>query len=257
MTSPRTVDLNADVGEASDTTGIAIERDLLAYVTSVHVACGGHAGDAASMRATVDAALAAGVRVGAHPSFPDRDGFGRRPMAMELSDLVASLRTQLSAFHEVTRAAGTTVDSVKPHGALYGEIGRGGPTSIAFIELVREMWGGAVHLVLPAGAPALLVAADLGCPVLEEGFCDRAYRPDGTLVDRRQPGAVLSDASQAAEQARALVARGQVRDSDGGWLDLHVDTLCLHGDTPDAVAIAHAVRRALETDGVVMAAPAL
>ncbi|HEX3795566.1 MAG TPA: 5-oxoprolinase subunit PxpA [Acidimicrobiales bacterium] len=255
MTGSRTVDLNADMGEAVEPDGIAVERALLEYVTSVHVACGGHAGDAASMRATVEAALAADVGVGAHPSYPDRAGFGRRPMELAWPVLLDSLRMQVSDLSAVARAAGTEVQSVKAHGALYGEVARGGAACVALISVLHDLCHASTPLVLPAGAPALALAKEIGRPTLEEGFCDRAYRPDGTLVDRTVPGAVFDEPERAAEQAGTL-ARGLVRDDVGTWLSLHPDTLCLHGDSPNALSMAMAVRDLLEREGVVVAAAA-
>jgi UPF0271 protein len=254
MATSRAIDLNADVGEAADKDGIAVERALLAYVTSVHVACGGHAGDAASMRATTDAAMGAGVRVGAHPSYPDRPGFGRKPMDMAWADLVVSLRRQIAALTDVARAAGTSVQSVKPHGALYGAVARGGSVCAAMLSAVHEECDDATPLVLPAGAPALALAKEIGRPTLEEGFCDRAYVSDATLMDRAAPGAVFADPARAAEQALTLAGRGLAQDDTGAWLHLRVDTLCLHGDSPNAVAMARAVRQALDGAGLLTTA---
>jgi 5-oxoprolinase (ATP-hydrolysing) subunit A len=253
---PRTVDLNADVGEAEDAAGIAVERELLALVTSAHVACGGHAGDDESMRATVQAALAHGVRVGAHPSYPDREGFGRRDMDMAAADLASTLRAQIGALSEVARTCGTRVQSVKPHGALYAEVGRGGDACAVLLGVMGDLCGDDVAVVLPSGAPALAVIAGTGRPALREGFADRAYAADGGLVSRHRPGAVLSDVHSAGVQALGLVEDGTVRADDGTMLSLAVDTICVHGDSPNAAAIAEAVRVALAGAGVVVSAPA-
>jgi 5-oxoprolinase (ATP-hydrolysing) subunit A len=240
----RSVDLNADVGEATDDAGITVERDLLDLVTSVHVACGGHAGDEASMQATVAAALERGVQVGAHPSYPDREGFGRRPLDISASALEASLRNQIRALVEVCRARDTTVHSVKAHGALYGEVAQGGAALDALRAAVSACCQPGTALVLLAGSPAVALCRGDGVTVHEEGFCDRAYAADGTLVGRSEEGAVFSDPGQAARQAVELATNGTV------------DTLCIHGDSPGAVELATAVRRALQTAGVgVTAAP--
>jgi UPF0271 protein len=228
------VDLNADVGEASDPDGIAIERALLSFVTSVHVACGGHAGDAQSMRDTVSAALASGVRVGAHPSYPDREGFGRRPMPMAATELESALHSQLSALASACSEVGAQLVSVKPHGALYHEVATAGQALDALRNAMASSGLGSDALVLPAGAPALEVCRSRGQRVLVEGFCDRAYAADGTLVDRRVEGAVLHEPALVGAQAVRLVASGAV------------DTLCIHGDSPGAPELAHAVREALE-----------
>jgi UPF0271 protein len=251
----RTVDLNADVGEATDQAGLEAERALLGLVTTAHVACGGHAGDADSMTTTVAAALEHGVRVGAHPSYPDRAGFGRRPVDIERDALGESLRAQLCSLERVTGAAGTRLESVKPHGALYEEVAKGGAVYQTFRDAVREACGRRTWLVLPSGCRALALALRDDVPVSEEGFCDRAYRPDGGLVDRAEAGALVADAADAAAQALSL-ARGAVVAQDGSVLTLWVDTLCIHGDSPGAVELARAVRRTLADAEIDVAAPA-
>ena len=254
MAPKRTIDLSADVGEATDAAGIDVERGLLAFVTTVHVACGGHAGDDDSMTATVAAAVERDVRVGAHPSYPDRAGFGRNPMEIDRGELGASLSDQLRALDRVCRAAGTAVDSVKAHGALYEEVAKGGAVYETFRDAVRDSVGPGVALVLPSGCRAMAMVLRDGVEAREEGFCDRAYRSDGGLVDRATPGAVLGEPSTAAAQALAL-ARGAVVADDGCVLTLWVDTLCIHGDSPGAVAIATAVRQALADAEIDVVAP--
>ena len=249
MTPNRTIDLNADVGEATDAAGLEVERTLLGLVSSVHVACGGHAGDDDSMTATVATALSRGVRVGAHPSYPDRDGFGRLPMQIDRAELGASLSEQVLALDRICRAAGTTVASVKAHGALYEEVAKGGAVYETFRDAVRGSVGEDVALVLPSGCRAVAMVLRDGMTAREEGFCDRAYRPDGGLVGRAEPGALLVEPSAAAAQALSL-ARGAVVARDGSVLTLWVDTLCMHGDSPGAVAIATAVRTALADVGI-------
>ena len=249
MTPNRTIDLNADVGEATDAAGLEVERTLLGLVSSVHVACGGHAGDDDSMTATVATALSRGVRVGAHPSYPDRAGFGRQPMQVDRAELGASLSEQVLALERICRAAGTTVASVKAHGALYEEVAKGGAVYETFRDAVRGSVGEDVALVLPSGCRAVAMVLRDGMTAREEGFCDRAYRPDGGLVGRAEPGALLVEPSAAAAQALSL-ARGAVVARDGSVLTLWVDTLCMHGDSPGAVAIATAVRTALADVGI-------
>ncbi len=236
------VDLNADVGEAVDDDGIAIERALIPLVTSVNVACGGHAGNERTMRDTVLAALEHGVHVGGHPSFPDRSGFGRRSMTMPSAELEASLTSQLGALVDVCTALGATIDRVKPHGSLYGEVARGGSSLEALRAAMARCCAAGTALVLPAGSEAVALCRQQGVAVRAEGFCDRAYAPDGTLVDRSVPGAVLRDPREAAAQAVGLATGGTV------------DTLCIHGDSPGAVALASAVRRALAEAGITVKA---
>ncbi len=251
----RSIDLNADVGEASDPEGVERERAVLALVTSANIACGGHAGDEASMTATVAAALAHSVRVGAHPSYPDRPGFGREPMDIDRGDLGTSLCDQLRSLQAVCQAAGTTIESVKPHGALYEEVGKGGAVYETLRDAVRDVCGSSTPLVLPSGCRAMAMVLRDDMPAREEGFCDRAYRSDGGLVPRSEPGAVLTDPEEAARQALSL-ARGALAAADGSILTLWVDTLCIHGDSPGAAATATAVRRTLAGAHIGVAAPA-
>jgi len=253
--SARRIDLNADVGEATDAPARQVEQALLGLVTSAHVACGGHAGDDASMAATVTTALEHSVRVGAHPSYPDPEGFGRRPMDLEPSELRAALRTQLDSLVRVCRAAGTGIVSVKPHGALYEEVAQGGTAYEALRDAMRDTVGEDTVMVLPSGCRATAMVLRDGLMAHEEGFCDRAYRPDGGLVRRGVEGAVLSDPTAAAAQALSL-ARGAVVAHDGSVLTMWVDTLCVHGDAPGAVAVATAVRQRMAEAGIEVVAPA-
>ena len=255
MFSKRTIDLNADVGEAVDAAGVDVERALLGLVTTAHIACGGHAGDDATMTATVAAAVEHSVRVGAHPSYPDVEGFGRRPVDIDRDALRSSLCAQLGALQRICRAAGTAIESVKAHGALYGEVAKGGAIYETLRDAVRDSSGEGVALVLPSGCHAMATTLRDGVPACEEGFCDRSYRADGRLVDRDDPLALVRDPAAAAAQALSL-ARGAVATSDGSVLTLWVDTLCVHGDTPGAVQIATAVRSALVGSGIDVSAPA-
>ena len=251
----RAIDLNADVGEATDAAGVAVERALLELVTSAHIACGGHAGDEASMRATVMAARDNGVRVGAHPSYPDREGFGRRPIEMTPRDLSSALAEQIAALMEVATSLETTVQSVKPHGALYGEVGRGTSSCDALLDVILELCGPGTSLVLAAGAPAVARVRAAGLDVLQEGFADRAYQPNGELVARQVAGSVYRDPSRAAMQAVGLAVQGTVVTQEGTTLSLPVDTLCIHGDSPHAVSMALAVLHALDGASVAVTAP--
>jgi UPF0271 protein len=243
MPVPSSVDLNADVGEATDIDGIVNEHALFSQVTSINVACGGHAGDRHSMNDTVRTALPYGLRIGAHPSYPDREGFGRRPMVIEPNELEESLRGQLATLAVVCASLGTTVHSVKPHGALYGEVARGADVFDVLRAAMADTCPAGTALVLPAGSPAVDRCRAEGLPVRAEGFCDRAYGPDGTLVDRQVEGAVFTDPARAARQAVDLASGGSV------------DTLCIHGDSPGALGMAKAVRRALLEAGITVTAP--
>jgi 5-oxoprolinase (ATP-hydrolysing) subunit A len=249
------IDLNADVGEASEPTAVAIERSLLRVVTSANIACGGHAGDDESMRQTMQVALEHGVTIGAHPSYPDRVGFGRRTIEISVADLSKSLSEQIGALMAIADGLGAQVQSVKPHGALYGEVARGRSSFGALLGVMQELCGPDVALVLPSATPAVELATTRGRPVLQEGFADRAYAADGALVARRETNAVYDDPIMAAAQALALVEKGTVTAADGTVLSLAVDTLCVHGDSPNALAMANAVRQMLGEHGIAVTSP--
>lgn len=247
------MDLNADLGEGFGSWPGAEDPALVGLVTTTHIACGFHAGDPTTMRRTVAAAVAAGTVVGAHPSYPDLVGFGRRALDVAPEQVAADVLYQVGALEAIARAAGTSVRSVKPHGALYHRLATDEACCAAVAGAVAAL-GGDVALVVPAGSPAETVAARAGVRVVAEAFCDRAYRADGGLVARTAPGALLTDPAVAAGQALRLATEGRVVTAEGTTLELAPATLCVHGDTPGALAIATAVRRALEEAGVTVVA---
>ncbi|HEY5094755.1 MAG TPA: 5-oxoprolinase subunit PxpA [Candidatus Eremiobacteraceae bacterium] len=226
------IDLNCDMGELPGPRGRASDEELLALVTSANVACGGHAGDAASMEATVLAAAARGVSVGAHPSYADRANFGRRSRAQSPGDAAAALIGQLTAFREIANTCDVSLRHVKPHGALYNDAAVDWSIATAVAGAVAT-FNASLVLVGLAGSLLLDAGRAAGLQVAAEGFCDRAYETDGTLRARALPGAVFDDPELAARQAVRLAQRGDI------------DTLCIHGDTEAAVPIARAVRAAL------------
>jgi UPF0271 protein len=240
----RRIDLNADVGEGEGT-----DAALIALVTSVNVACGAHAGDTETMRRTLEVAAGHGVAVGAHPGYPDREGFGRRDLDLSPAELRATLRQQLLALRAVALSAGVDVGHVKPHGALYNR-------AAADLELARRVAGivldtlGPVVLVGLAGSALLTAGRASGLPVAAEAFADRAYEPDGSLRPRTRPGAVLVDPAAVARQALAIALDGRILLEDGRSVTVDADTLCLHGDTPGALEHARVVREALASAGV-------
>jgi UPF0271 protein len=243
------VDLNADLGESDELT--EQERSILGTVTSASISCGAHAGTLEGIRATVDAAVRAGVVIGAHPSYPDRPGAGRRDFDLSASALAESLAAQVAVVADLALAAGSAVRFVKPHGALYNRLTVDGELGRVVAEVVRS--AGDLVLLLQAGAAALPEAQRLGVVCVTEAFADRAYRPDGTLVPRTEPGAVLVDAGAVLSQARSIVLEGRAPASDGGWVQVRASSLCVHGDTPGAAALASDVRRTLEEAGVRLA----
>ena len=246
--SLRRMDLNADLGEGSPH-----EAQVMPVVTSANVACGGHAGDEVTMRASVRLAAAHGVRVGAHPGFPDREGFGRRALPCTPDEVTAFVTAQVRALQAVAAAEGVTVAHVKPHGALYNLAARDGAVAAA---VVRAMVACGVPVVYGlAGESALLEAARAaGLGAVVEGFADRGYAPDGTLWPRGQAGDLLG-ADAAVAQGVEIAVRGAVRAVTGERVAVPARTLCLHGDGPEAAQVAGALRRALEAAGVRIVAP--
>ncbi len=241
----RSIDLNADLGERYDGWQPGVDDALLAVVTTAHIACGFHSGDPDVMVETVRAAAARGAAVGAHPSYPDREGFGRRPMDLGLDQVRAAVLYQVGALQGIARAEGATVVSVKPHGSLYNRMAVEADCARAVAEAVQQLDPN-LWLVVPAGTPAVDAARSVGVRVAQEAFCDRTYQPDGTLTSRGAAGAVLTDPEAVQAQAVRLAHDHCVEASDGSILHLEPDTLCIHGDTPGAADLAGAVRRALE-----------
>lgn len=244
-----TVDLNADLGESLGQWPMGDDAAMLEVVTSANVACGFHAGDPLTTRRTCEGAAARGVTVGAHPSYRDLVGFGRRFMDVAPDELAADVLYQLGALEGIARVAGTEVRYVKPHGALYNAIVAHEAQAAAVVEAIAAFRPGIAVLGLP-GSAFLRIAADQGLRPVAEAFCDRAYNADGTLVSRRLPGAVLHDADEVAQRMVRLASEGVMTAVDGAEFELRADSLCTHGDSPGAVAMARSVRAALEAHGV-------
>mgnify|MGYP006281980411 FL=1 len=245
------VDLNCDMGESFGRYTLGHDAAMLDVVTSANIACGMHAGDPLVMQQTVTEAVARGVAVGAHPGLPDRQGFGRRRMALPPAEIEAFLLYQLGALAGFAQAAGAKLAHVKPHGALYNWAAKDRESACAIARAVAAFDPDLIVVTLPDSALAE-AARDRGLRVAREGFADRAYQADGTLVPRSEPGAVIHDPAQAAARAVQMVTQGEIQTLDGAALALEVDTLCVHGDTPDAVSIAAQLRRALEAAGVMV-----
>ncbi|RLG83209.1 MAG: LamB/YcsF family protein [Thermoprotei archaeon] len=249
---PRKVDLNTDSGESFGRWKLGNEEELFNYVTSANIACGFHAGDPTVMRRTVRLARGKGVAVGAHPGFPDLMGFGRRAMEVGPEDLVNYMLYQIGALEAVARAEGVVLQHVKPHGALYNMAWIRRDYAQAIVEAVKLLRARLI-LVAPYGSEVHRAAEVEGVKVAFEGFADRGYTSDGRLVPRGKPGAVIHDVEEAAERALRMVSEGRVRTIDGRDIDVVVHTICIHGDSPNAVEIARAIRRRFAEAGIEVA----
>lgn len=242
------IDLNCDAGESPASGNGSGDDALFEIVTSANIACGGHAGDAATMRATIDSALRHGVAIGAHPSYPDRENFGRRSMHVSPAEAEAFVFDQIGALQKIAHEKSVHLTHVKPHGALYNDAARDLALATAIASAVRR--SGVMRLVGLAGSVFGDAARSNGIEFAAEGFCDRAYGDDGHLVSRSIAGSLITDPQAAARQAVDISITGAVRTASGGNVAVTAQTLCIHGDTPGAVDIARSVRAALEAAGV-------
>lgn len=243
------MDLNADVGEGFGVWTMGNDAQLMPLLTSANIACGGHAGDAQTMWKTVALAKAQGVTIGAHISYPDLRGFGRRPYTGPQAEVIAEGIAQIGALQAICRAQAVEVEYIKPHGSLYHDVGfdvaTWGPTLVTVLQAV-----GLKALMLQASTPGARWFAARGLRVIAEGYVDRAYQDDGHLVPRGLVGAVFDDAGQALAQGLELARHQRVRTRSGRWTDVVAESLCVHGDTPAAVAMAQAVRDGLAQQGI-------
>lgn len=245
----KTVDLNADMGESYGPWVMGRDAELLEIVTSANIACGFHAGDPDVMATTMALAVKNGVGIGAHPGFPDLRGFGRYRIQMPLDQLANAVRYQVSAAQGMARVAGGEMRHVKLHGAL-------GNMTSEDEEMAKVCYAAALdidpdtYVMVLAGTAQQRAAESLGAHFAAEIFADRAYNDDATLVDRRLKGAVIHDAELAAERMVAMVQEGAIITESGKRIEARIDTICMHGDTPEAVEIARGVRAALEAAGI-------
>ena len=241
------IDLNADIGE-----GFPADRELLELITSASVACGGHTGDIPTMRMTAELAAERSVAVGAHPGYPDRESFGRREIGASTADIERWVREQVHAFSEVCSSLGVRLRYVKAHGALYNRAWRDEEAAAAITAGVRAVNASLVVLGPPDSA-MLAAARDAGLGTAREAFLDRGYAADGTLVPRGEPDALVTDAAAAAERALAVARGHDVRATDGMCLTIQAESVCVHGDSPHAVALARAARERLLDAGIELA----
>ena len=250
------MDLNADLGESYGRWTLGDDERLVHHITSANVACGFHAGDFRVMETTVALCRHADVAVGAQPGYPDLPGFGRRPMPFEPDEVESLVRYQIGALEAFCRAAGVELRHVKPHGALYNQAAADPALARAIARATAQFSGDLLLFGLASSEPMASAAAEAGLRFVPEGFADRRYRADGSLQPRREPGSLITDPAEAAAQALAIASGQPIETADGPALTLDAESICCHGDTPGAVEIAAAVRRAIESAGVVVEAPA-
>ncbi|WP_122415141.1 LamB/YcsF family protein [Pseudomonas viridiflava] len=245
----RAIDLNSDLGESFGAWSMGDDAAILEVVSSANVACGFHAGDPAGILRTLEAAAARDVAVGAHVAYPDLVGFGRRNMDVPAEQLTADVIYQIGALQGLARSAGTTVTYVKPHGALYNTIAGDPVQAAAVIQAILRI-DPQLKLVCLANSKLLGWARDAGLSCVSEAFADRAYTAQGTLVSRSRPGAVLHDVELITARMLRLVRDGVIEAEDGSLIELEADSICVHGDSPGAVNIAHALKQRLLEAGV-------
>jgi len=241
------IDLNSDMGESFGAYTIGADEEILRWVTSANVACGWHGGDPHVMRQTVARAKALGVAVGAHPSYPDLLGFGRRPMQITRHEARDYVLYQVGALRAFVEAAGLTLQHVKPHGAIYNVAAKDRELSLGIAEAVKEAGGDLILMGLP-DSEMLKAAQEVGVRIAREAFGDRAYNEDGSLVSRKIAGSLITDPDRVAERVIGL-AQGRVTAITGKEIRFQAETICLHGDTPGAATIARRVRERLEKEG--------
>ena len=251
-----TIDLNCDMGEIPEAIADGTQEALLRSITSANIACGGHAGDATTMRATIEQALKYNVAVGAHPGYPDKENFGRVELKMVPEQVAASVFDQVTALAAAARDCGAQVVHVKPHGALYNQAVKNRELARAIADGVAR-WRKDLILVGLAGSLMLDVFRDAGFSVAAEAFADRLYEPDGTLRSRKFDDALIRDPAKAAKQALDMAQRGVVIARDGTEVKLAPQTICIHGDTPGSTNIAAAVARLLREANIIIRRPSV
>jgi 5-oxoprolinase (ATP-hydrolysing) subunit A len=247
------IDVNCDMGELPEAITNGTQESLMSSLTSVNVACGGHAGDAQTMKITIEQALRWKLAIGAHPGYADRANFGRRELKLPAKEITDSVFEQVRTLAGFAAGCGTRILHVKPHGALYNQAVRNREIAEAIAEGVAR-WSWDVVLVGLAGSPMLRVFQQAGFAVAAEAFADRRYEPDGTLRSRKFEDALIRDPAQAGRQALGIVLRGTVVASDGSEVAVDAQTICIHGDTPGAPEIAATVARTLREAGVAVSA---
>ena len=246
------VDLNSDIGESYGAYKIGMDDRVIPLVSSCNIACGFHASDPMVMKKTIAIAREAGVAIGAHPGYPDLMGFGRRNMVVTPEEGAAYVTYQLGALYAFAKSAGMELQHVKPHGALYNMAGKDYNLALAIAKAIQAFDPGLICLAL-AGSQSVKAARDIGLPVAQEVFADRGYMPDGSLVPRSQPGAIIHDENEAIARVVRMVKEHRVTAIDGNDIEIIPDSICVHGDNEKALIFVQKIREALEGDGVQIA----
>lgn len=248
------VDLNCDMGESFGAWTMGSDAELMDHVSSVNIACGFHAGDASTIRRTVEAAVEKGVAIGAHPGYPDLQGFGRRNMSLSPPEVFDIVLYQVAALKGICEASGTRLHHVKPHGALYNQASQDQAISQSIAEAVSKIDN---NLILYGFAGSLLIseAKDLSLRTASEAFADRTYQRDGSLTPRTNAGALITDVKKAVDQALRIVKKQSVETIDGDAVSIYADTICIHGDGMHALEFASSIRNSLVENGVSISRP--
>jgi len=243
------IDLNCDMGEVPEAIADGSQEAVMHWITSVNIACGGHAGDAETMEATIRQAQRHGLAIGAHPGYPDKANFGRLELKISAREVSAFVFEQVAVLDEIAKRLGAKITHVKPHGALYNQAVHNGELAEAIAEGIAR-WNRDIALVGLVGSPMLEVFRKAGFPVAAEAFADRRYEADGTLRSRKYNDALIRDPDEAGKQAVSIATQNSLTAHDGSTIKLRAETLCIHGDTPGADRIAAAVATALKQAGV-------
>ena len=230
----RHIDLNCDMGEGETDASAALDRELMRFISSCSIACGGHAGSEHTMRRTAASALDAGLRIGAHPSYPDRENFGRQSMSILGSALSVAITEQIAALKAIVTELGGELSFVKPHGALYNDMARDAELTSLVVTTIKE-FDPTLKIMGLAGSHCRAICEDLAMPFLGEAFADRRYADDGQLSPRSQDRAVITEPEKAVEQIISIVEHARVESINGKWLPLQAQSICVHSDTPGAL----------------------
>lgn len=243
------IDLNSDLGESFGVYKIGMDQEVLKYISSANVACGWHAGDSMVMEKTVALAKKNGVAVGAHPGYPDLVGFGRRTLNVTPEEVKTYVKYQVGALLAFTKGAGVKMQHVKPHGAMYNMAAKDYKLALAIAQGIKEVDENLVLMGL-ANSEMIQAAKDVGLKVANEVFADRAYNDDGSLVARSLPGAVIHDKDVAIKRVVRMVKEGKVESITGNDVDITVESICIHGDNPEALEFAKNIKEALINEGI-------